>query len=297
MRARSPRPSAPSITKSSIGMEDFFNALPRLIWHEDEPITWPSSVSLYFVSKLAREHVKVVLTGEGSDEMFGGYARYRYYSDEPALAAACTVCCPGRCAGSIRSQVATSPLLRPTLRRKLQHTFVGRGEDLESLYLDNFYCAFSAAEQRALFLDLPATSPYASYPALLGFASRRSALCRECLYADQKTYLVELLMKQDQMSMATSIESRVPFLDHEFVEFSDPRARAHEAAQRRRQVHRQEGHRRPGPARHHLPQEDGLPDPACGSGCAIRAPRVCSTSCARTTDCSPSTSTQRSSSV
>src|SRR5581483_4819057 len=54
-----------------IGMEDFFNALPRLIWHEDEPITWPSSVSLYFVSKLAARHVKVVLTGEGSDELLG----------------------------------------------------------------------------------------------------------------------------------------------------------------------------------------------------------------------------------
>ena len=49
-----------------VGMEDFFNALPKLVWHEDEPITWPSSVSLYFVSKLAREQVKVVLTGEGA---------------------------------------------------------------------------------------------------------------------------------------------------------------------------------------------------------------------------------------
>ena len=48
-----------------IGRDDFFNALPRLIWHEDEPIAWPSSVSLYFVSKLAREQVTVVLTGEG----------------------------------------------------------------------------------------------------------------------------------------------------------------------------------------------------------------------------------------
>src|SRR5438046_3191254 len=63
-----------------IGMEDFFNALPRLVWHEDEPIVWPSSVSLYFVSQLARRHVTVVLTGEGSDEMFGGYARYRQYA-------------------------------------------------------------------------------------------------------------------------------------------------------------------------------------------------------------------------
>jgi hypothetical protein len=49
-------------------MEGFFNTLPSLIWHEDEAITWPSSVSLYFVSKLARQHVTVVLTGEGSDE-------------------------------------------------------------------------------------------------------------------------------------------------------------------------------------------------------------------------------------
>src|ERR1017187_2508835 len=60
-----------------IGRDDFFNALPQLIWHEDEPISWPSSVSLYFVSRLAAEQVKVVLTGEGSDELFAGYARYR----------------------------------------------------------------------------------------------------------------------------------------------------------------------------------------------------------------------------
>ena len=61
-----------------IGMEDFFNALPSLIWHEDEPITWPSSVSLHFVSKLAVQQVKVVLTGEGSDELFAGYSRYHW---------------------------------------------------------------------------------------------------------------------------------------------------------------------------------------------------------------------------
>ena len=52
--------------------QDFFGALPRLIWHEDEPIAHPSSIPLYFVSALAREHVKVVLTGEGSDELLAG---------------------------------------------------------------------------------------------------------------------------------------------------------------------------------------------------------------------------------
>ena len=51
-----------------VGMTEFFDVLPDLIWHEDEPISWPSSVSLYFVSRLASEHVKVVLTGEGADE-------------------------------------------------------------------------------------------------------------------------------------------------------------------------------------------------------------------------------------
>src|SRR6188474_3515012 len=56
--------------------QDFFGAMPRLVWHEDEPIAHPSSVPLYFVSKLAGEHVKVVLTGEGSDELLAGYGKY-----------------------------------------------------------------------------------------------------------------------------------------------------------------------------------------------------------------------------
>jgi asparagine synthase (glutamine-hydrolysing) len=201
-----------------VGMDDFFNALPRLIWHEDEPITWPSSVSLYFVSKLAREHVTVVLTGEGSDEMFGGYARYRFYAMNQRWLRLYRFL-PKAVRTAIRNQVAVTPLLSSTLRRKLQHTFVGRGEDLESLYLDNFYSAFSAAQQRALFKNLPAASPYASFRNVWDSKPDLAALPR-LLLADQKTYLIELLMKQDQMSMATSIESRVPFLDHEFVEFS-----------------------------------------------------------------------------
>jgi len=200
-----------------VGMEDFFNALPRLIWHEDEPIAWPSSVSLYFVSKLAREHVTVVLTGEGSDEMFGGYARYRHYAMNERWLAFYRLL-PRSLRTAIRHRVAGSSLLSATVRRKLQHTFVGRGEDLESLYLDNFYSAFSLAEQRRLFASLPDASPYAGFHAV--WDGTRGPALQRLLYADQKTYLIELLMKQDQMSMAASIESRVPFLDHEFVEFS-----------------------------------------------------------------------------
>jgi asparagine synthase (glutamine-hydrolysing) len=197
-----------------IGMDDFFNSLPRLIWHEDEPIVWPSSVSLYFVSKLASEQVKVVLTGEGSDEMFGGYSRYRFYLlNQEWLKKYRVVPKPLR--NVIRNQVASSSLLSATVRRKLQHTFVGRGESLESLYIDNFYSAFAESEQKRMANF--AGSPYETFHK---YWQPGRSLLSTMLYADQKTYLVELLMKQDQMSMACSIESRVPFLDHPFVEFS-----------------------------------------------------------------------------
>jgi asparagine synthase (glutamine-hydrolysing) len=188
-----------------VGMDDFFGALPKLIWHEDEPIAWPSSVPLYFVSKLAAQDVKVVLTGEGSDELFAGYERYRWldlnqrWADRYAIV-------PNRVRSAVREWIATSPLLGAGLRRKLRHTPLGREFGFESLFLQNFYCAFD-------------TCRYEDYMGYWNERAQSSPLGRT-LYADQKTYLVELLMKQDQMSMAASIESRVPFLDHAFVEFA-----------------------------------------------------------------------------
>src|SRR6185437_11406515 len=112
----------------------------------------------------------------------------------------------------------TSGLLKASLRRKIRHTFVGRGTEVESLFLDNFYCAFSRDEQNALL----GANPEAVYGNYLRYwnAREKGSLLSRMLYADQKTYLVELLMKQDQMSMACSIESRVPLLDHTLVEFS-----------------------------------------------------------------------------
>jgi asparagine synthase (glutamine-hydrolysing) len=199
-----------------IGMDDFFNALPQMVWHEDEPITWPSSISLYFVSKLASEQVKVVLTGEGSDELFGGYERYAHYLWNRGWMKRYGVV-PGPLRRLIRNQIATSGLLSGNFRRKLKHTFLGRENTYESLQLDNFYGAFSGDEFRSL-CRVPG-DPYANTMRYFRSASNRSALA-QMLYADTKTYLVELLMKQDQMSMASSIESRVPFLDHHFVEFA-----------------------------------------------------------------------------
>ncbi len=203
-----------------IGMTDFFNQLPALIWHEDEPITWPSSVSLYFVSRLAAEQVKVVLTGEGSDELFAGYGRYQHFATSQRWSARYKVL-PASLRAAIRNFVGTSDLIPGNLRRKAQHTVVGRGLSFQSLFLDNFYSAFSASEQKEI-LKNGAVDPESAYSSYLGFWNKREASddLSRLLYADQKTYLVELLMKQDQMSMACSIESRVPFLDHTFVEFA-----------------------------------------------------------------------------
>jgi len=189
-----------------IGIDDFFDALPQLVWHEDEPIAWPSSVSLYFVSKLAAQHVKVVLTGEGSDELFAGYERYRWQMRNARWAQGYGLL-PESIRRWVRDQVDTSPLLSAGLRRKLRHTPLGRDLAFESLYVRNFYCAFDAGARCDGYLRHWNARP------------DESPLART-LYADQKTYLVELLMKQDQMTMAASIESRVPFLDNALVAFA-----------------------------------------------------------------------------
>ncbi len=89
------------------------------------------------------------------------------------------------------------------------------------MYLDNFYCGFPGGQLKDLARSnaLGASPPYDSYLRYWNTQPQQSMLSR-LLFADHKTYLVELLMKQDQMSMAASIESRVPFLDHTFVEFA-----------------------------------------------------------------------------
>lgn len=195
---------------------DFFRALPDLVWQEDEPISWPSSVALYFVSKLAAQQVKVVLTGEGSDELFAGYGRYRYYLQFSEHARAWERVPEGLRAG-VRNFVAESSLLSAPLRRKLSHTVLGRPGGLSSLYLDNFLSAFGRSELDDLLVQ--PGDPYRAYLAHYDHYQNGPPLQR-LLYADQKTYLAELLRKQDRMSMACSIESRVPLLDHTFVEFA-----------------------------------------------------------------------------
>jgi len=206
-----------------VSREDFFDALPKLIWHEDEPIVWPSSVSLFFVAQLARERVKVVLTGEGSDETLAGYSRYAFTLKNLAYDRLYRNLLPGGIRSHVRDFIATSPWLGATGRRKLSHTFLALdGESWASFYFDNFFSAFGQKEQGELLTDdFNHELGQRAYSNVLNYWQKSSGqLLLRLLYTDIKTYLVELLMKQDNMSMAASIESRVPFLDHVLVEWA-----------------------------------------------------------------------------
>jgi asparagine synthase (glutamine-hydrolysing) len=200
-----------------ISPEQFFDALPELIWHEDEPLAHPSSVALYFVSELASRHVKVVLTGEGSDELMAGYARYRKTILNLALGERYHRMIPASVRELVRARIAGRT------GSKLQRTFLHLSPDIESIYFDNF-AVFARSDQEQLLtaetIDrIGRIDPYAGVRRVLSDTDAESLLDR-LLYADIKTYLHELLMKQDQMSMAASVESRVPFLDHKLVEFT-----------------------------------------------------------------------------
>jgi asparagine synthase (glutamine-hydrolysing) len=180
----------------------------------DEPVTEAAAISLFYVSKLAREHVVVCLSGEGSDELFAGYDFYRY---NLAIEKARSLCGP-------RPFRALSGLLRKAKRLTKLHKYL----DLASRPLDQRYRGISSYESgrkaqiyRRDFADLAARGN----PACHGFLDRLFTRSRNwdplsrMLYFDTKTWLVDdLLIKADRMSMATSIELRVPFLDHRLVE-------------------------------------------------------------------------------
>jgi asparagine synthase (glutamine-hydrolysing) len=204
-----------------VSPDEFFDALPDLVYHEDEPIAHPSSVPLYFVSRLAAERVKVVLTGEGSDELLAGYGKYRTTIFNARLGAAYRRLAPNAVHGAVARAVDRSAA-RSAIGRKLARTFLKVEPDLSSLYFDNF-SVFSRERQLRLFTPearerFTSTDPYRG--SLEPMATAGGGLLGKLLAADLSTYLHELLMKQDQMSMAASIESRVPFLDHKLVEFA-----------------------------------------------------------------------------
>ncbi|HLJ74372.1 MAG TPA: asparagine synthase (glutamine-hydrolyzing), partial [Thermoanaerobaculia bacterium] len=195
---------------------EFFRALPRLTWHEDEPVAFPASVPLFFVSALARQHVKVVLTGEGADELFWGYNRYRVAHWNHRL---------GRVYNRILPRFARSTAhraierLSPRAGRYLRRSFLNYDVDSRSMFFENFSIFGHGALEQLLSNPLLLHARDRFTDLLEHYQATGGSLLDRITHTDLQTYLVELLMKQDQMSMATSVESRVPYLDHPLVEY------------------------------------------------------------------------------
>jgi len=179
--------------------EDFFSALGVATWHLDQPLNHPNSLGIFLLAKCARAHVTVLLSGEGADELFGGYHRHYY-------------------AGIRTKLLPFVPILQhlPGVGQKIGSVF---GSDQSSAG-DAFIAAsrFQSAEQlRQIRPDANLAAAIAERREL--FMEGRDGHLKNCLKYDQQTYLVDLLVRQDKMCMAHSMENRVPFLDRRIVEF------------------------------------------------------------------------------
>jgi asparagine synthase (glutamine-hydrolysing) len=181
-----------------LGSEDFFSLLQRLVWHHDEPMMFPASIPLYLLSRESKPAATVMLAGEGADEILAGYdGNVRAYwmnrlaSPIPAAVRrlAARLPLPGR-AGAAAARVAgdETQMIAGTYR-------LGGHIDIA----------------RACRVALPsADEDDQALVDEVGLATRDGSFLDRLLYFQLKTYLVALLMKQDKMSMAASIETRVP---------------------------------------------------------------------------------------
>lgn len=208
-----------------IGEEEMQRFLPDLVFHQDEPIADPVCVPLYYVSKLARDSGTIVVqVGEGADEIFSGYANYvrhlRIY--EQFWRHAERVPSPLRRAAS----AITRPALEATGRKRAAIELIRRLGADEPLfwggaivYDESFKPRVLSRGMRSRFLNRSSLEAVSPYLELIEEARPQSDFLARMTYLELKLRLPELLlMRVDKITMATSVEARVPFLDHHLVE-------------------------------------------------------------------------------
>jgi asparagine synthase (glutamine-hydrolysing) len=204
----------------TITARDFASFMPQYVWHMEEPVCEPPAIALYYVSKLARDHVKVVLSGEGGDEAFAGYSNYRNVvwlerfkrAVPPLNVPVARGLALANSLFRIPSVAKHAPLIIDRFpayyysRTSDPHRYAGNG--LGKVYSQDF----ARTINRELTLE-----PVRRLQAHVQGQNTLDAM----LYIDTKTWLPDdLLIKADRMSMANSIELRVPLLDHKVLEFA-----------------------------------------------------------------------------
>ena len=204
----------------TITARDFASFLPRYVWHMEEPVCEPPAIALYYISQLARKHVTVLLSGEGGDEAFAGYENYRNLVWLERLKRGGSVLNNALAGGmSLVNSLFAHPQFAkygPLMNDRFPDYYYSRtsnpyrttGNGLGTLYSAEFVKAFD--RERSL-------EPVR----ILQAHVRGQDVLHSMLYIDTKTWLPDdLLIKADKMTMANSIELRVPLLDHRVLEFA-----------------------------------------------------------------------------
>jgi len=202
----------------TITSKDFVDFLPQYVWHMEEGVCEPPAVALYYISKLAKEHVKVLISGEGGDEAFAGYPNYRNLLWLERLKSA---------AGPFKGVFSGALGAFNSVARSKK---IAKYLPLIDMPLSSYY--YSRTASPFSFFNRPANPVYSS--AFAGIVDKRKSVSvvqkylqgdlnnlNKMLYVDTKTWLPDdLLIKADKITMANSIELRVPFLDHKVMEFA-----------------------------------------------------------------------------
>jgi len=205
------------MTISARGFADF---LPKYAWHMEEPVCEPTAVALYYVSQLASNFVKVLISGEGGDEAFAGYPNYRNLLWLERLKSA---------AGPLKGALSS---ILSRLNGVLKSTHLQKYAPLMNAPLESYY--YSRISNPNTFFNSHSSDLYSSdfahlmnkeysvSPVKRYFNDGTTrGLLNQMLYVDTKAALPDdLLLKADKMTMANSVELRVPLLDHKLLEFA-----------------------------------------------------------------------------
>jgi len=200
--------------------EDFINILPKLIYHLDEPVAGPGAFPQYMVSKLASENVKVVLGGQGGDEIFGGYTRYVVaYLEQAIKGAIYENTEEGEHIVSLNSILPNLPALKNyiPMMKKFWNMEAFEPMDRRYFYLIDRMNGSSDIYTKDFFADYHKEQTFNRFRQLFNDPNTLSYF-NKMTHFDMFGSLPALLQVEDRMSMAASIESRVPLLDKRIVE-------------------------------------------------------------------------------